>query len=64
VAPIKAERKTVEILLDDKGIPVMVLARKGKGMVFGLGDPWIYNEYIHRNDNVPIATKLSAMLFR
>lgn len=64
VAPIKIESKPVEILLDEKGIPVMVLARKGKGMVFGLGDPWLYNEYIHRNDNIPIATKLFTMLFR
>ncbi|MBK9570609.1 MAG: hypothetical protein IPO53_12320, partial [Chitinophagaceae bacterium] len=25
---------------------VMAMARYGKGTVFALGDPWIYNEYL------------------
>lgn len=63
VAPIKIQDKSVETLLEDKEVPVMVLARKGKGVVFGLGDPWIYNEYIHRNDNMAIAANLFRLLF-
>jgi unsaturated rhamnogalacturonyl hydrolase len=64
VAPIKVESKAVRTLLDDKGVPVMVLVRKGRGSVFGLGDPWIYNEYIHRHDNAAIAAKLFTMLLQ
>jgi hypothetical protein len=64
VAPIEIRSKSVKTLLEYQGTPVMALARKGKGSVFGLGDPWIYNEYIHRNDNRAIAAKLFAMLFR
>jgi unsaturated rhamnogalacturonyl hydrolase len=64
VAPINVKHKNVKTLLNEKGVPVMVLARKGKGTVFGLGDPWIYNEYLHRHDNVAIATKLFTMLFQ
>jgi unsaturated rhamnogalacturonyl hydrolase len=62
VAPIRIESKAVKMLLDDKGVPVMVLVHKKKGLVFGLGDPWIYNEYIHRHDNAAIATKVFTML--
>lgn len=64
VAPIKVKQKKVKTLLEEKGVPVMVLARQGTGMVFALGDPWIYNEYIHRRDNVAIATKLFTMLLQ
>lgn len=64
VAPIKAQDEAVKMLLDYKGVPVMVLAHKGKGSVFGLGDPWLYNEYIHRGDNAAIATKLFSVLFQ
>ena len=30
---------------------IMVLSRYGKGIVFALGDPWGYNEYINYADN-------------
>ena len=33
------------ILYKDKGDILMVTARIGKGKVFAVGDPWIYNEY-------------------
>lgn len=32
------------VLHEDK--PIMATAKHGKGTVFALGDPWIYNEYI------------------
>jgi len=33
-------------VLEDKGDIIMASARYGKGIVFAIGDPWIYNEYI------------------
>lgn len=33
-------------LYDDKGDILMVTAKVGKGKVFAVGDPWIYNEYV------------------
>ncbi|WP_310393765.1 DUF4350 domain-containing protein [Hymenobacter sp.] len=33
-------------LLTDRGDVIMATARLGKGTVFAVGDPWIYNEYI------------------
>jgi pectinesterase len=36
-------------VLTDKGDFIMAWARKGKGGVFAVGDPWMYNEYMdHR----------------
>jgi len=38
-----------EVVLKTSDFDVMAVARYGKGTVFALGDPWIYNEYIgHR----------------
>jgi unsaturated rhamnogalacturonyl hydrolase len=59
VAPLKLTGK-VDVLLEDKGTPIMALAHAGKGQVFALGDPWVYNEYIDRKDN----RKIAANLFR
>ncbi|MGV3587920.1 MAG: glycoside hydrolase family 88 protein [Adhaeribacter sp.] len=39
---VKAPAKSV---LDHKGDVVMATAKVGKGMVFAVGDPWLYNEY-------------------
>lgn len=33
-------------VLQANGLNVMATARYGKGLVFALGDPWIYNEYV------------------
>lgn len=32
--------------LEDKGDVVMAVAKLGRGTVFALGDPWLYNEYV------------------
>jgi unsaturated rhamnogalacturonyl hydrolase len=32
-------------VLTDKGHVIMAVAKYGKGTVFALGDPWLYNEY-------------------
>jgi len=61
VAPLKLTAPA-EAVLTDKGTDIMALARVGNGLVFALGDPWLYDEYIGKNDNVAIATKLFTML--
>jgi unsaturated rhamnogalacturonyl hydrolase len=33
--------------LTDKGDVIMAVAKVGKGKVFAIGDPWLYNEYIN-----------------
>lgn len=32
-------------VLTDKGNTIVAVARSGKGAVFAVGDPWVYNEY-------------------
>jgi unsaturated rhamnogalacturonyl hydrolase len=61
VAPLKLVAPA-EPMLTHEGTDVMALAHVGRGMVFALGDPWLYDEYIERNDNVRIATNLFTML--
>ena len=61
VAPLKLVAPA-EAMLTHEGTDVMALAHVGRGMVFALGDPWLYDEYIERNDNVRIATNLFRML--
>lgn len=34
------------MVLEDNGDIVMANTKYGKGTVFAIGDPWIYNEYI------------------
>jgi len=61
VAPLDV-RPGVKVLLSDHGTPIMALANKGKGQVFAVGDPWVYNEYIDREDNRRVASNLFRML--
>jgi unsaturated rhamnogalacturonyl hydrolase len=61
VAPLKLVAPA-ESILSDKGTDIMALARVGRGVVFAVGDPWLYDEYIERNDNARIATNLFTML--
>jgi len=63
LAPLQISGK-VEILLEDKGTPVMALAHSGSGLVFALGDPWIYNEYIGHKDNRRVAVNLFRLLMK
>ena len=63
VAPLKLSAD-VKILLADHGTPIMALAHAGKGEVFALGDPWIYNEYIDHKDNRVIVTNLFRNLLK
>ena len=34
------------VILEAEGSNIMAVAKYGKGTVFALGDPWIYNEYV------------------
>ena len=61
VAPLKLTAPA-QAVLTDKGTDIMALAHVGNGLVFALGDPWLYDEYIGKNDNVAIATNLFTML--
>lgn len=63
IAPLRITGNA-RILLADKGTPIMALVDVGKGNVFALGDPWVYNEYISRNDNRLVATNLFRLLLR
>ena len=48
VSPLETRELTGGILWDDKDL-IMAVVSYGKGMVFAVGDPWLYNEYIdHR----------------
>jgi unsaturated rhamnogalacturonyl hydrolase len=55
---VKAPARSV---LDHEGYHVMAVAKVGKGTVYALGDPWIYNEYVDGRklpsnfDNYPAA---------
>ena len=63
VAPLKVTAPAQSMMRVD-GTDVMALARVGSGLVFALGDPWLYDEYIERADNVKIATNLFTMLLQ
>ncbi len=62
IAPLKITNKRADILLSDNGIPIIALVREGKGLVFALGDPWVYNEYIGSKDNSQVAQHLFRYL--
>ena len=53
-------------VLSDKGDVIIAYAKVGKGGVFAVGDPWLYNEYIeHRKLPVEFENdKVAENLFR
>jgi unsaturated rhamnogalacturonyl hydrolase len=61
VAPLKLSGPARSVLTDH-GTNIMGLASVGQGLVFALGDPWLYNEYFSQKDNLAIATNLFRML--
>jgi unsaturated rhamnogalacturonyl hydrolase len=40
-------------VLTDQGDVLMAVAKYGKGTVFAVVDPWIYNEYVDRRNRLP-----------
>ena len=63
VAPLEV-RDPKGVLLADNGTPIMALVHAGKGEVFAVGDPWVYNEYIGREDNRKVAAALMRHLLK
>ncbi len=51
-------------LLTDNGETIMAIVQHGRGRVLALGDPWLYNEYIHTKDNFRLAESLIRWLLR
>lgn len=49
-----------EAVLRSQGIDIMATSSFGKGRVFALGDPWIYNEYIDGRKLTPEFENYSA----
>ena len=45
ICSLKIE-KPAEAILIENGRVFMASAHIGKGLVFAVGDPWLYNEYI------------------
>ncbi|RYZ46286.1 MAG: glycoside hydrolase family 88 protein, partial [Sphingobacteriales bacterium] len=39
------DKSKAQSAYSDKGDVLMAIAKVGKGKVFAVGDPWIYNEY-------------------
>ena len=46
-------KNPAEVLLKDKGDIVMAAAKYGKGSVFAVVDPWLYNEYTDGRKKLP-----------
>jgi unsaturated rhamnogalacturonyl hydrolase len=55
-------------ILEDKGDVIMAVAKVGRGTVFAVGDPWLYNEYVDGRklpaefDNYKAASDLARWL--
>jgi unsaturated rhamnogalacturonyl hydrolase len=41
-------------VVTDKGDVLMAVSKVGKGTVFAVTDPWIYNEYVDRRNKLPL----------
>ncbi|MGD0445224.1 MAG: glycoside hydrolase family 88 protein [Edaphobacter sp.] len=41
-------------VLTDQGDVLMAVAKYGKGTVFAVVDPWVYNEYVDRRNRLPV----------
>jgi unsaturated rhamnogalacturonyl hydrolase len=41
-------------VVTDQGDVLMAVAKYGKGSVFAVADPWVYNEYVDRRNKLPL----------
>jgi unsaturated rhamnogalacturonyl hydrolase len=62
LAPLRITAPNAEILLSESDVPLMAVVKHGKGLVFALGDPWLYDEYIGAGDNRRIGENLFRYL--
>jgi unsaturated rhamnogalacturonyl hydrolase len=53
-------KNPAEALLKDKGDIVMAAAKYGKGSVFAVVDPWLYNEYTDGRKKLPVQDNYAA----
>src|SRR5690606_3653824 len=57
-------------VLEDGSDVIMATARYGKGLVFAVGDPWLYNEYVDGRrlpadfDNLAASEDLACWLLK
>lgn len=69
IAPIRCAMPAKPVLVENKKV-LMAEAKYGKGYVFAVGDPWLYNEYIDHLvlpadfDNFKAAENLVDMLLK
>lgn len=63
VAPIKTKNRTAKNHLQERETPIIIEISVGKGAVLAIGDPWLYNEYLHTAGNYRIAQKLLKAFF-
>lgn len=65
ISTLKLSKKA-KAILTDKGDVIMAFSKYGKGFVFAVGDPWLYNEYIdHKKLSTSFNNKKAAEnLFR
>lgn len=61
--------KVTPVLTSKAGVPIAVCTRYGKGVVFAVGDPWLYNEYVNGRlpagyDNDKAADDLTVWLLK
>jgi unsaturated rhamnogalacturonyl hydrolase len=45
--------KTAKAVVTDKGDVMIAVAKVGKGTVFAVVDPWLYNEYVDHRNKLP-----------
>lgn len=64
VAPLRVSSRKFDTLLSDGTTQIMIQVHHAKGVVVALGDPWIYNEYIHSKDNHKMAENLFRALLK
>ncbi len=64
VSPLRITNAKGKALLADNGESIMAFVPHGRGRVLALGDPWLYNEYIHTRDNYRLAESLFRWLLR
>lgn len=68
ISTIKISGKKVQTVLTLNNEPIVAVVKYGKGTVFALGDPWLYNEYTDGRkmnglfQNFTAAQELSAWL--
>jgi unsaturated rhamnogalacturonyl hydrolase len=45
---------SAKAVVTDQGDVLMAVAKYGKGTVFAVVDPWVYNEYVDRRNKLPV----------